>query len=98
MDLLSIKDGHGFLNLPGKDPVEVSQVTPQNIADALETILDNDSICLGPEDGSLEIANMAPRIIFDQLRASFKQVIDSRATILGEINSIFSEAEAKYLK
>lgn len=97
MDLINVENGEGYLNLSGSQRIEISQVSPQNIADALDLILQNGDISIGVEDDAERINNSAAKIIYRQLRTSLQEVIDSRETILEEIDGAFAEAEAKYL-
>lgn len=96
MDLMNEEEGKGYLNLADSQRVEISQLSPQDIADALDLILEGGQIRVGADEDAELINNSAARIIYRQLRNSFLEVIDSRETILEEIDDTFSEAEAKY--
>ena len=48
------------------------------------------------EDSS-QIANPAEKIMFEQLNMAFKELSESRESILSEIDLKFAEAERKYL-
>ena len=50
------------------------------------------------DEDTSTIANPAQQIVFEQLRTAFKEILDSRQSILEEIDSTFAAAEAKYLK
>lgn len=97
MDLLKIVDKEAFFCLPGGREKVVSQVTTEDINQALEILLSSDNIGLAIGEDSDVIANPAQRIVFEQLRSSFKEVLDSRDTIKAEIDAVFAQAEAKYL-
>jgi hypothetical protein len=85
MDLMNVEEGKGYLNLADSQRVEISQLSPQG-----------GQIRVGADEDAELINNSAARIIYRQLRNSFLEVIDSRETILEEIDDTFSEAEAKY--
>lgn len=93
MDLLINKDGHGFLCL-GSEQIAVTSVTAENIEAAIVLIMENSDIELAEGDG---LVNPAEEAIFVQLRQSFQEVIDSKDATLSEIDSLFEEAEKKYL-
>jgi ferritin len=97
MDLLAIHDDQGFFCLPERDEKVVSQVTVQDISDALELILQNGDVCISLDKDSDDIKNPAQKIVFVQLRSSFKEVLESREAIMSGINDVFESAEKKYL-
>ena len=98
MDLLEIVDREAYLCLPDEERKLVSQVTTEDINKALGVILGSDDVELSDDGDSAVIANPAQKIMFEQLRISFKEVYDSRDAIQAEVNSVFSQAEAKYFK
>jgi len=97
MDLLKIEDKEAFFCMANGTKKLVSQVTTDDINQALELLLDSEDIGLALGDDATVIANPAQRIMFEQLRASFKEVLDSKGTIKAEIDAVFAQAEAKYL-
>lgn len=98
MDLLKIEDKTGYFCLPEKPDKVVSQVTADDICQALELILTSGEIEIAIELDSDCIANPAQKIIFEQLRNSFNEVVNLRDSIKAEIDETFAQAEAKYLK
>lgn len=98
MDLIKIIDKEAFFCLPNEANKIISQVTTGDINKALGFLLESNDVGLATNEDSTVIANPAQRIIFEQLRASFKEALDSRETIKAEIDSVFAQAEAKYLK
>ncbi|MBR3225968.1 MAG: hypothetical protein IKF78_11670 [Atopobiaceae bacterium] len=97
MDLLKIKDKEAFFCMGNGTEKLVSQVTTDDINQALELLLDSEGIGLALGDDATVIANPAQRIMFERLRMSFKEVLDSKRTIKAEIDAVFAQAEAKYL-
>lgn len=97
MELLKVKGTEAlFCDESGAYKL-VSQITPEDISVALGRLLSGDHIEIASEEDENKIANPAQKIIFQQLRTSFKEVLDSRGAILEEVDSVFSEAEEKYL-
>lgn len=97
MDLLIIDENEAKLcSKPGQTKL-VSQVTPEDISLALEYLLESDQVGIASDEDESKITNPAQKIIFQQLRTSFKEILDSRETILGEIDAAFHDAEDKYL-
>lgn len=95
MELLKIENDQGFLLLNDKRIV-VSQVTEEDISEALELILTNDEIEIPEVVDSSTIVNPAQKIIFEQLLASFREVFASRDALNDEIDEVFAAAEEKY--
>ena len=98
MDLLRIEDKVGYFSLDVTSEKVVSEVTNEDIRAAVELLLDADDIDISIDEDTSTIANPAQRIVFEQLRVDFKEVLDSRQSILENIDSMFAAAEAKYLK
>lgn len=98
MDLLNIENGEAFLCLNGEIPKIVSQVSTDDISKALEALLETKEIGLALNEDSSAIVNPAQRIIFEQLRSSFKEVLDSRDSIQNEVDRVFAPAEAMYFQ
>ena len=98
MDLLRIEDKVGYFGLDGTSEKTVSEVTNEDIRAAVELLLDTDDIDIAVDEDTSTIANPAQQIVFEQLRTAFKEILDSRQSILEEIDSTFAAAEAKYLK
>lgn len=96
MDLLMIEGNEAYFQCPDCKKKLVSQVTPNDINSALGFILRSEEVGLGLEKDAGNIVNPAQKIIFEQLRTSFKEVYDSRTSILNEVDSVFAEAESKY--
>ena len=97
MDLLVIDGNEAkFCGKTGQTKL-VSQVTPEDISLALECLLENDQVGIAADEDENKITNPAQKIFFQQLRTSFKEILDSRETILGEIDATFHDAEEKYL-
>lgn len=97
MDLLVIEGNEAkFCSKPGQTKL-VSQVTPEDISLALECLLENNQVGIAADEDENKITNPAQKIFFQQLRNSFKEILDSRETILGEIDATFHDAEEKYL-
>lgn len=97
MELLKIDNGQGFLCLRDNKKL-VSQITTEDISSALELILSDTEIDIPEDIDCTVIANPAQKIIFEQLIASFKEVLASRAALNDEIDEAFAQAEAKYFK
>lgn len=97
MDLLRIDDKDAYFSLDGAERKLVSQVTNEDIRGAVELLLETDDIGIADGEDSSVIANPAQKIVFEQLRMAFKEIVNSRETILGEINATFAAAETKYL-
>ena len=98
MDLLKIIDKEAYFCTSDENVKLVSQITTDDIEQALEVLLESDDIGLGIDEDTSVIANPAQRIVFQQLQLSFKEVLDSRDTIHSEIDAVFAQAESKYLK
>lgn len=98
MDLLRIEDKVGYFSLDETNKKIVSQVTNEDIKAAIELLLESKDINIADDEDTALIANPAQKIVFEQLRTSFKEILDSRQNILDEIDSVFAAAEAKYLK
>ena len=98
MDLLKVEDGQAFLCLNGEEPKIISQVTTDDISKALEVILETEETGLALDEDPSSIVNPAQRIIFEQLRSSFKEVFDSRDSIQDEVDRVFAPAEAMYFQ
>ena len=98
MDLLRIKEKVGYFSLDGTTEKIVSRVSNEDIRAAVELLLTTDDVGIADGEDTTVIVNPAQQIVFEQLRAAFKEIIDSRQSILGEIDSTFAAAEAKYLK
>lgn len=98
MDLLKVEDGKAFLCLNDEDSKIVSQVSTDDISKALEVILEAEEIGLALDEDPSSIVNPAQRIIFEQLRSSFKEVLDSRDSIQDEVDRVFAPAEAMYFQ
>lgn len=98
MDLLKVEDGQAFLCLNGEEPKIISQVMTDDISKALEVILETEETGLALDEDPSSIANPAQRIIFEQLRSSFKEVFDSRDSIQDEVDRVFAPAEAMYFQ
>lgn len=97
MELLKIENAQGFLCIEGSEDKLVSQVTTEDISNAVEVILSNENVVIpGTIDCSF-IANPVQKIIFEQLHLSFKEVFASRDALKSEIDDVFAEAESKYL-
>ena len=98
MDLLKVEEGKAFLCLNDEAPKIISQVSTDDINKALEVLLEVEEVGLALGEDSSSIANPAQRIVFEQLRSSFKEVLDSRNSIQDEINRVFAPAEELYFK
>lgn len=98
MDLLKVENGQAFLCLNDEEPKIISQVTTDDISKALEVILETGEIGLALDEEPSSITNPAQKIIFEQLRSSFKEVLDSRDSIQGEVDRVFAPAEAMYFQ
>ena len=97
MDLLKIKDKTAYLCLPGSEEKVVSQVTTEDIEAALEVLIASPDVEIAIDEDSSAIAHPAQKIVFEQLRASFKEVQESREVIISEADETFAQAESKYL-
>lgn len=98
MDLLKIEEKEALFCLPDGTKKVVSEVTTEDLNKALVFLFESEDVSLSEDADSKSIANPAQRIVFEQLRSSFKEVLDSRDAIKAEINNVFSQAEAKYLE
>ena len=98
MDLLKIRDKEAYFSLGAEDEKLVSMVTTEDIRKALELLLADSNVDIGANLAAEEIANPAQRIFFTQLRSSFTEVLGSRDSIKSDIDELFSQAEALYLK
>lgn len=98
MDLLKIEEKEAFFCLPDGTKKVVSQVTTEDLNKALVCLFETEGVSLPENKDSQSIVNPAQRIVFEQLLSSFKEVLDSRDAIRAEIDNVFSQAEAKYLK
>lgn len=97
MDLLEI-DGQVAYFCSGDGTRKlVSEITTGDINSALQIILKGGDIGIASSEDASMIVNPAQRVIFEQLRNSFREVLDSRDSIIEEVNSVFASAEAKYL-
>lgn len=96
MELLRIENNEGYLCLNRKKAI-VSQITAEDISASLELILTNTSVEIPEDVDCSTITNPAQKIIFEQLRSSFREVQASRDTINDEVNEAFAQAEKKYL-
>lgn len=74
----------------------MSQITTKDINTALELILQQGDVSLGLDEDVVTIKNPAEKIIFTQLRNSFQEVLESRDSIMSEIDDAFESAEKKY--
>lgn len=97
MALLKVIDGVAFLCLPGKTDKKISEIKTEDIEAALEAIYDDARIEVTPGGDTPIINNPADKIIFDQLCLAFTECQESREAVISEIDSVFVEAEAKYL-
>lgn len=98
MDLLKVEDGKAFLSLNNEHSKIVSQITTDDISKALEVILEEEEIGLALDEDSSSVVNPAQRIIFEQLRSSFREVFDSRDSIKNEVDGVFCSAEKMYFQ
>ena len=98
MGLLKIKDAQGYFCLPNENEKPVSQITTKDINTALELILQQGDVSLGLDEDVVTIKNPAEKIIFTQLRNSFQDVLESRDSIMSEIDDAFESAEKKYIQ
>ena len=97
MDLLKIKDKVAYLCLSSSEEKVVSQVTVEDIDAALEVLIASPDVDIATDEDSSVIEHPAQKIVFEQLRASFKEVQDSREAIISEVDETFAQAESKYL-
>ena len=95
MDLLRIGDKNGCFDIDGTNEEIVSQVTDEDIRSAVEVLLGLEDVGIADREDTAAIANPAQRIIFEQLRMAFKEIIDSLESILGEIDSTFASGKAR---
>ena len=98
MDLLKVEDGEAFLCLNDEAPKIISQVSTDDVSKALEIMLETEEIGLALDEDLSSIVNPAQRVIFEQLRSSFKEVFDSRGSIQDEVDRVFAPAEAMYFR
>lgn len=94
MALIFISEKTGYFQLPDKEKKVITDLTPEELDEAVGEILKSGFSCM--EDSS-QIANPAEKIMFEQLNMAFKELSESRGSILSEIDLKFAEAERKYL-
>lgn len=94
--LLMVDKDDGFIVVNGEKK-HVHDIEAQDIADALEILIDHDDCEIGDYEESDAIKNPATKIIYQQLHRAFQSVIDSRDSIKNDLSTSFSDAETRYL-
>ena len=98
MGLLTIRDNSAFFCIPGGTEKNVMDVIPDDIENALEFLINDESLEIDEEEADPNtIANPAQKILYEQLKIGFEGVWNSAPALKEEVDKVFADAEAMYL-
>lgn len=95
MQILTIKDGAGYICAEDGQTISVLDVSVKDIERISNMLLDYDDASF--DENTDDILNPAGKVIYEQLKKAFNELLGSREAILDHINEVYSEAEKKYL-
>ena len=103
MKIMVINEKKGYYINPKKsksgsvEMVDIEKITKEDIFDILDYMIDNDVEMDECKDND-SLPNPAQATIYKSLYTNFNGVINSKATIMSDVDNKFKEAENKYIK